>query len=93
MSYHSKVPCFPTSLTEVSQFELSDVRDEQVLRLDVPVQDAAGVAVAESPQQLVHEQLHVLGVKAARMAVQVLSQVRVLTGRGKVRVASFGAKW
>ena len=72
-----------TFLTEVSQFELPDVRDEQILRLDVPVQDVASVAVAEAAQQLVHEQLHVLGVKTARVAVQVLSQVRVLTGRGR----------
>ena len=54
------------------------MRDEQILRLDVPVQDAAGVAVAEAAQQLVQEQLHVPAVKAARVPLQVLRQVRVL---------------
>ena len=44
-------------LTEVGQLELSQVADEQVVRLQVSVQDPAAVDVAEASQQLEHEDL------------------------------------
>lgn len=43
--------------TEVGQFEFSSVRDEQVLRLEVTVQDIPLVDVGQTSQQLVQEQL------------------------------------
>lgn len=46
------------SLTKVSQFEFSQVADEQVVRLQVSVQDPTTVDVTESPEQLEHEDLH-----------------------------------
>ena len=76
------------SLTEVCQFEFPDLRYEQVLWFQISVQDAAGVAVAESPQQLVHEELYVPAVQTARVLLQVLRQVRVLRGRGDVMITS-----
>ena len=51
--------------------------DEQVLGLDVPVEDPPLVTEGQAPQQLEHEQLDVSGGEAARVALQVLGQVRV----------------
>lgn len=45
------------ALTKVSQLQLAPLVDEQVLRLQVPVQDLAAVAVGEAPEQLEHENL------------------------------------
>lgn len=45
-------------LTEVSQFQFSQVTDEQVLRLQVSVEDPVLVDEAEASQQLEHEDLH-----------------------------------
>ena len=43
--------------TEVSQFELALVVDEQVLRLKVSVEDFSLVTVGETTQELEHEDL------------------------------------
>lgn len=43
--------------TEVGQFELALVVDEQVLRLQVSVEDFPLVAVGQTAQQLEHEDL------------------------------------
>ena len=43
--------------TEVCEFQLSAVVDEQVLRLEVSVEDPPSVAVGEAAQQLEEEQL------------------------------------
>lgn len=43
--------------TKVGQFEFSQVADEQVLRLQVSVEDPPAVDVAETSQQLEHEDL------------------------------------
>jgi len=66
------------SLTEVGQLELAFLADEQVLRLDVPVEDAPPVAVAEAAEELKEEELGVARRQTARMTLQVLRQVRVL---------------
>lgn len=46
--------CFPT---EVGQFQLPSVVDEQILRFQVPVEDLPLVTVGETTQQLEHENL------------------------------------
>lgn len=46
-----------SSLTKVGHLEFSQVADEQVLRLQVSVEDPPAVDVAESSQQLEHEDL------------------------------------
>lgn len=45
------------SLTKVGHLEFSQVADEQVLGLQVPVEDPPAMDVAESSQQLEHEDL------------------------------------
>lgn len=49
--------CSRLLLTKVGQLELSEVADQQVLGLQVPVEDPAAVDVAEAAQQLEHEDL------------------------------------
>lgn len=44
-------------LTKVSQFELSQVTDENVLRFQVPVKNVLVVDVRQAPQKLKHEKL------------------------------------
>lgn len=46
---------------EVSYFEIAGPVDEQVLRLEVAMDDPAGVAVIDPVHQLVQEQLHLIG--------------------------------
>jgi hypothetical protein len=65
-------------LTKVCQLELPLLRDEQVLRLDVSVQDPPPVAVGQAAEELEEEQLHVLRVQTALVPLKVLRQVRVL---------------
>lgn len=43
--------------TEISQFELAPVIDEQVLRLQVSVEDFPFVTVGQTAEQLKHEDL------------------------------------
>ena len=43
---------FGTSQSEVGQLQLALVVDEQVLRLQVAVQDASGMAEGKSPEKL-----------------------------------------
>lgn len=65
-------------LTKVSQFQLPNLADEEVLRLDVTVEDTPAVAVGEPPQQLEEEQSNVGVVQTSRMPLHVLRQVCVL---------------
>lgn len=51
------------ALTEVSQFQLSPLANEQVLRFQVTVQDFAAVAVGKAPEQLEHENLREEGMR------------------------------
>lgn len=44
-------------LTKISQFELSQVTEEQVLRFQVPVENTLVVDVCQAPQKLKHEKL------------------------------------
>ena len=62
--------------TEVGQLELPRTGDEEVLRLDVSVEDPAGVTEGEAAQELKHEELDVPLGEAARVVLQVLGQVR-----------------
>lgn len=57
---------------EVSQLQLADLADEEVLGLDVAVQHQPLVAVRESPQQLEEEETHIARVQAAAVPLQVL---------------------
>lgn len=50
-------------LTEVSQLQFPSLADKQVLRLQVPVQDLAAVAVGKAPEQLEHENLREEGAR------------------------------
>lgn len=45
-------------LTEVSQFELPTVIDEEVLGFEVSMENFASVTVAQSSQKLEQEELH-----------------------------------
>lgn len=65
-------------LTKIGQLELSQLTDEEVLRLDVSVQDSSPMAVRKTSKQLEEEQLDVLGVETARILLQVLREIRVL---------------
>lgn len=60
-------------VTEVSQFELPQVADEQVLGFEVPVQDPPTVDVGQTPQQLEHEDL--MDTQTDRHAGRVWSMV------------------
>ncbi len=71
-----------TQLTKVCQLQLSGLADEQVLRLDVPVQDPSAVTVGKTSEQLEQEQLHILGIQSALILLQVLRKVRVLQKGG-----------
>jgi len=65
-------------LTEVGEFQLADLADEQILRLEIAVEDLALVDVGEAAQQLEQEEAHVVRQQAAWMALQVLCQVGML---------------
>ena len=65
-------------ITEIGQFQFATLADEQILRLQVPVQYLAFVNVRQSAQQLEREEAHVVGRQTARMAFQILSQIRML---------------
>jgi len=64
--------------SKVGQLQFAAVADEQVLRLDIPMEDTPLVAVGESTEQLEEEQAHVAMVQAARMLLHVLRQIRIL---------------
>lgn len=57
MIFHPRCERSAAPPTEVGQFELAPVVDEQVLGLQVPVEDFPLVAVGQAAQQLVHEDL------------------------------------
>jgi hypothetical protein len=49
-------------LTKISQFELSQVTDEQVLRFQIPVKNVLVVDVCQAPQKLKHEKLEEMDI-------------------------------
>ena len=47
---------------EIGQFEFADFADEQILRLEIPVEDLAPVDVREATQELKQEQTDVVSL-------------------------------
>ena len=64
--------------TEVGQFELAFVVDEEVLRLEVAVQDPVFVAEGDASEELVHEGLDGGGVECSSVAAGVHIFLQVL---------------
>ena len=62
---------------EVCDFDSEVVVDEDVLRLDVSMDDAVGVTVLQSRDQLVHDQLHSLLLQLLPLILQILFQVLI----------------
>jgi hypothetical protein len=49
-------------LTEIGQFQLANLADEQILGFQIPVQDLAFVDVRQASQQLEQKEAHVVSL-------------------------------
>jgi hypothetical protein len=60
---------------KIAYFQLLFIADEQIFRLDVPVDDIKRMHVGQGLEQLVHEQPNELGLQTIRGFFQYLKQV------------------
>ena len=74
-----------TGKAKISNFESAHLVNQQILRLEVPVDDPPGVAVVEAVAQLVEEQLHLIGSHRLLVLAHVFLEIVVDKFKDKIQ--------